>query len=70
MWCCDGCLRLNRSDCEALKEPIENCWAKESNKEKYLKGQKEILEYNLKYGNEKGMQMARKSIRRIEGARP
>jgi hypothetical protein len=62
---CEGCLRMDNEHCEAFKEPYENCFAKTTDKEQYIKGQKEIIKYNGSYGA--GRSMAYKSIKRVKG---
>jgi len=61
-WCRD-CYRWTGTECEAYKEPFEGCWARETDPQQYIKGQKEIIKYNGSYGA--GRSMAYKSIKRV-----
>ena len=61
---CKDCLRWTGRECEALAETIYNCWAKETDKAKYIKEQQDIIKYN---GNNASSRMAKASIKRIRG---
>jgi hypothetical protein len=63
---CKDCLRWTGRECEALAATIYNCWAKETDPQKYIKGMNELLRYNKAKGNPKGVTMAYKSIRRVK----
>lgn len=63
-WCRD-CYRWTGIECEAYKKPFEGCWARETDPQKYIKEQKDIIAYNKGY--QRGATMARKSIKRVKG---
>lgn len=63
---CNGCYRNDNKKCEAFEKPFENCWAKETNKDKYIKDQEDIIIYNKGY--QKGSTIAYRSLRRVKGA--
>jgi hypothetical protein len=61
---CKGCYRNDNGHCEAFTEPWEGCFAKITDKEKYIKEQKDIINYN-KGQNTSGAAIAWRSIRRV-----
>ena len=66
---CDNCYRCAKQGCEAYKEPFDDCWARQPDKTQYIKEQYEILIYNRKRGNPKGVTMAHKSLDRARASK-
>lgn len=65
---CDNCLRCDGYNCEAFKQAFEGCFAKETDKNKYIKEQYDIIKYNSDRCSAKGVAAAKASIRRVKVA--
>jgi hypothetical protein len=65
---CNGCYRDAYGECEAFNVAWEGCFAKETNRDKYIREQKELLRYNLAVRNKRGIEACRKSLQRVQGA--
>jgi hypothetical protein len=66
---CNGCLRDDKGRCEAFGKPYENCFAKITDKENYIKQQEEIIKYNKSHGNSANSTAAFRSIKRVSSIR-
>jgi hypothetical protein len=65
---CKGCYRDANGECEAFRAPWEGCFAKETNRDKYIRDQKKLLRYNLMVRNKRGIEACRESLQRVQGA--
>jgi hypothetical protein len=64
---CKGCWRLDGHECEAFKEPYENCFAKELDRNRYLNAQLALLRYNKERHNNTGTAACTRSVSRARG---
>jgi hypothetical protein len=62
---CKGCLRDTSGGCEALKHRTKECFAKETDVDKYIKGQKELIKYNQDRNSTVPCTQAFKNIKRV-----
>jgi hypothetical protein len=61
---CEGCLREESSGCPVFKKRLKECWAKCTDREQYIKEQRELMEYNN--GRcEQAFKQAYKNIKRV-----
>jgi len=66
---CKGCLRYVKHECEALTVRENNCFAREMDRDKYIKEMEDIIAYNKERANPKGCTAARRSIKRVKASK-